>query len=111
VTEPEFDINMYFDALDEIWLLRRALAYEAAATAAHLSYKSFPKSRREVAENQIERMRESARGRAQPAYSGVHTVSLRSAMEAADAPTTFTRHDWELSRAWRRSGAHQEGQR
>lgn len=108
MSEPEFDINMYFEAIDEIWLLRRALAYEAAATAVHLSYKSFPKSRRQVAEKQMDRMRESARGRVQVAYSGVHPVSLRSAMEAADAPTTFTRHDWELSRARRRSGAHQE---
>lgn len=78
-------------ALDEVFRLRRALAYEAEAIAAHLSLRSFPKSRRPIAEQQIERMRSAARGESRPAYGGTASLALRSAMENAGAPETLTR--------------------
>lgn len=42
-------------------LLRQALAYEAGVVQAHYEgYKSFPKSRRKIAEEQVSRMRQVA---------------------------------------------------
>ena len=49
-------------AVDEIYALRGILADEAGILEAHLSYKTFPKSRRKFAESQIERMRKAASG-------------------------------------------------
>ena len=45
--EPTVPLANYTAALDEIYALRRALAYEARVTEAHYEgYKTFPKSRR-----------------------------------------------------------------
>lgn len=49
-------------AVDEIYFLRALLADEADIIDAHLGYKTFPKSRRKFAEEQIERMRAAASG-------------------------------------------------
>lgn len=85
----------YGAALDEIYRLRRALAYEAAVLKVHLDYKTFPKTRREVAEGQIRRMQDSARGKSQRAYGGTNTASLAVALSEAGAPQSLTRHAWE----------------
>lgn len=82
-------------ALDEIWHLRRALAYEAAVNEAHLQLKTFPKSRRQIVLGQIERMREAARGAVLRAYAGLHTQSIDGAMDRAGAEPTLTRGQWE----------------
>lgn len=91
-------LHHYMVALDEIYSLRRALAYEAGRTAADLQYKTFPKSRRAIAENAINRMRSAARGFVEHAYGDRSTTVLHHAMREADAPTTLTRHAWETSR-------------
>lgn len=88
----------YSAALDEIRRLRQALAYEAAVTAAHLNYATFPKSRRAIAAGQVERMRAAARGETRTAYADVSHLSLRHALGQADAPTTLTRSQWEEGR-------------
>lgn len=49
-------------ALDEVHTLRQLAAYEARLTEASLEYKSFPKSRREFHEGQVERLRDIASG-------------------------------------------------
>ncbi|QKW15428.1 hypothetical protein [Verrucosispora sp. NA02020] len=92
------DLAHYSAALDEIHRLRAVLAYEAAVTAAHLGYATFPKSRREAAENQVERMRSAARG--EPASHGsVSHMSLRHGLREAGASETLTRWQWEHARA------------
>jgi hypothetical protein len=55
-------IGHYSDALDEIYELRAALAYEARILEMHLAFKTFPKSRRRMAEQQIDRMRGAVSG-------------------------------------------------
>lgn len=52
--------------------LERALAYEARVVEAHYEgYKTFPKTRRAIAEEQVERMRQAVQGDASVAYAGV----------------------------------------
>ena len=83
----------YSDALTEIYELRAALAYEAQVLKAHLDYKSFPKSRRKYAEEQIERMKQAAAGKAKVAYAG--TSFLKQSLRWAGASETLTRWQWE----------------
>ena len=94
----EIEMSHYSGALDEIYRLRRALAYEADVLVAHLTYKTFPKTRRRYAEEQVERMRAAARGEVLARYAGVSDLSLRSAMDRAGASQTLTRGDWEHHR-------------
>ncbi len=49
-------------ALDEVFFLRALLADEAGIIEAHLGYKTFPKTRRKYAEEQVERMKAAAAG-------------------------------------------------
>lgn len=86
--------RQFSNAVDEVFHLRRAIAYEAGVTAAHLTMKSFPKSRRAIAEEQIDRMRQSARGKAQVAYAGMNSLFLRTALKDAGADTTLTNWQW-----------------
>lgn len=88
----------YSAALDEIYRLRRALAYEAAVAKAHGEYKTFPKSRRDVLDSQIERMRAAARGNVLDAYRDRPHFALDATMREAGAKTTLTRHAWEQER-------------
>lgn len=85
----------YSAALDEIFRLRRALAYEAGVTLAHLHLKTFPKSRLSIAREQAERMRRAACGHSLDAYSEVQGWSLNGALEAAGAEPGLTRAQWE----------------
>lgn len=88
----------YSLALDEIWKLRRALAYEAGVTQAHLSLKSFPKSRRAYAETQVRRMQSAASGHIEMAYAGLNTYMLQEALRDASGQPTLTRSQWEEQR-------------
>lgn len=91
-------LKHYSAALDEIYRLRRALAYEAGVTAAHLELKTFPKSRAYPAQQQVERMRRSARGEVQEAYGPVYPWALQSAMEDAGMTRGLSRAQWEARR-------------
>ena len=82
-------------ALDEIYRLRQLAAYTAAGLEATLDYRSFPKSRRAVTEQQIERLKMAAQGRTEVAVAGINHQSLRSCMERAGAALTLTRYEWE----------------
>ena len=56
-------LNRLTDAEAEVTRLREALAYEARVVEAHYEgYKTFPKTRRKYAEEQVERMRRAALG-------------------------------------------------
>lgn len=84
------DFLRYSEALDEIWRLRRILAHEACVLEAHLGLKTFPKSRREFAVSQVERMRASARGDAKDVHYNLDHRKLNYAMQAAGASSTLT---------------------
>jgi hypothetical protein len=88
----------YSAALDEIYRLRRALAYEAGVLKAHLGYKTFPKSRRRHADEQVARLLDAARGHAVRAYADIPHAYIRSAVADAGVKQTFSRHDWESGR-------------
>lgn len=90
--------DRYLAALDEIRALRAAAAYEASAIEAHLSYKTFPKSRRGIAEEQIERLQAAARGDAAVAYADRSHLSVRHALHDAGAAAKLTVTDWENNR-------------
>lgn len=91
------DIKMehYSRALDEIYRLRALLAYEAQVVEVHLDYKTFPKSRRRVAEGQVERMRWAARGKSEVTNAGISMSSFKSALRDAGASECLTRDQWE----------------
>lgn len=89
---PEHLIDLLSAALDEIYFLRQGMAYEAAVVEAHLSLKSFPKSRRKYAEEQIERMRAAVTKGARETYPGVQYLS-QEVLRLRFKP--FTRFDWE----------------
>ena len=81
-------------ALDEIYRLRTLLAYEAGVLGVHTEYKSFPKSRRDAAIRQMERMVGAAAGNSEVAMAGISSLSLRAARERAGFET-LTRAQWE----------------
>lgn len=86
--------NHYFRALDEIFLLRTQLAYEARVREADLGLKTYPKSRRRFAEEAIERMRTSAQGgiaKVAHALNMSGGVSYRRLI----GERTLTRWEWE----------------
>jgi hypothetical protein len=91
-------IAHYSAALDEIYRLRSALAYEAGVTEAHLSYATFPKTRRVHGEEQVGRMREAAAGQSHAAYFHTSDLSLKHARREAGMPETLTRGEWEATR-------------
>jgi hypothetical protein len=91
------ELAHYSAALDEIYRLRTALAYEADVIAAHLNLATFPKSRRAVAEKQIERMRSAACGNTKDMYADTPSWSLEAARESAGMGL-LTRGTWEAQR-------------
>src|SRR5690554_3331488 len=66
--------------VDEIYAQRVVAAMEALNTAAQLEFKSYPKSRRDVGEHQVERLHSIVNGRIQVAYAGTSYVGLDSAL-------------------------------
>ena len=84
-------------AVDEIYALRARLAEEASIIEAHLTYKTFPRGRRNAAEDQIERMRMAARGDYPGAtYKGGRFA--RHSLRDAGADECLTNHDWAEQR-------------
>lgn len=82
-------------ALDEIFALRRALAYEARVIEAHtLDISRLGKNRREHLERCIVRLCAAARGDVEATYAGVNRRSLERCMEDAGAENRLTRHSW-----------------
>jgi hypothetical protein len=85
-------------ALDEIYRLRRALAYESMVALASLDYASFPKGRRAATHDSASRMQAAARGQSEEAYSGTNSRSLRYAAVEVGAGETFTRAQFREER-------------
>lgn len=86
----------YMAALDEVFRLRTALQYEARVVEAHYeSLKSFPKSRRPIAEQQVERMRQAASGRSEGAYAGEGGAAGLYSYGREAMPMGLTRARWE----------------
>lgn len=89
-------IANYSMALDEIYLLRAALADEARILDAHLDFKTFPLSRRKVAEQQVLRMRGMARGLFEESVR--EHFDPKGALRSAGADECMTRSQWEQQR-------------
>jgi hypothetical protein len=83
-------------AIDEIYFLRAILADEAAIMDAHLSYKTFPKSRRKIAEAQVERLRRIALGEMWSATR--EKFDQGRALNHIGAPVNLTNHQWAEQR-------------
>jgi hypothetical protein len=78
-------------ALDEIYRLRRAMAYEAAVSSDSLYYATLPKTIRRATRAQVDRMRAAANGYTASAYKPIGDATLRGALRDAGAPETLTR--------------------
>lgn len=88
---------LYGRALDEIYSHRLALAYEARVVEAHYEgYKTFPKSRRKIAEAQVERMRRAIAENVDVAYA--EQSYLAREYERITGTRLLTRHQWEQER-------------
>lgn len=88
----------YSAALDEVYALRRALAFEASVVEANtLDLKALSKRRRHQLTQAVERMRGAARGEAAAAYAEVNPRSLDQAMIRAGGSNVLTRASWEAS--------------
>lgn len=83
-------------AIDEIYFLRAMLADEAGIIEAHLGYKTFPKSRRRFAEEQVERMKRAAAGEMYAAAREKFFPNL--AIERAGIEAGLTNHMWAEQR-------------
>jgi len=86
----------YSAALDEIYLLRQALAVEAAAVERVLRrYTSLPKGVRTQLGSVLERLVLAARGQTSMAYRDYDADQRHDALRAVGASTTLTRSEWE----------------
>ncbi len=83
----------YSRALDEVFYLRAVLAHQALTTEGHLSYATFPKRRRELAEHQVGMAARAAAGAGQGTYMEI--VSPKQALKRVGAPELLTRAQWE----------------
>ena len=63
--ERDTYLRLLSAALDEIYSLRIICAYEEGVVKTYTEYKSFPKSRRDVADKQMRRLRAAVAGEAQ----------------------------------------------
>lgn len=89
-------LRYYSAALDEIYALRAALASEARIIEAHLDLKSFPKSRRAFAEQQVSRMQAAAKyGTRGRAYSTDRHYDRKAALRSAGAGECLGRSQFE----------------
>ena len=83
----------YSRALDELYLLRGLAQHEADVLEAHLGLKSFPKSRRPFAEEQVKRLRLAAEGKAAVAHDQAYDSSLT--FRRREGQRTLTRSSFE----------------
>lgn len=90
-------LTAYSAALDEIFALRTAAAYEATLLERLLALKTFPAGRRQVTGRQRERLVASAQGKVAAAYAPIRDVALRAARDNAGVSHLLTRHQFEES--------------
>jgi hypothetical protein len=85
----------YSAALDEIYRLRQAFAYEAHIATALLSYASLPKNARTQIEALRARCLRSAQGHAASEYAHLPNELRQRVMRNASMLPTLTRGQWE----------------
>ena len=90
-------------AIDEIYFLRALLADEAGILEAHLGYKTFPKTRRKFAEEQVVRMRRVAAGEMYDAAREKFDAPM--ALRRIGADPTLTNAQWVEQRGLKRTEA------
>lgn len=95
MTETQVPLSLYSEALDEIWRLRKLIAYEADRIDADLSLASFPKSRRQPAQNHYDRLTLAAKGKSQQAIADLNSHQMIAALLRAGAEPTLTRAQFE----------------
>lgn len=89
-------MRAYAAALDEVFALRRALAYESRViTAQTLDVKALGKGRREQVEKSVERMAQAAQGNVARGYAGTSRRSFELAMDEVGGSNFLTRASWE----------------
>jgi hypothetical protein len=86
-------LKHYSAALDEIYRLRVAAAYEARILENALDYATLPKRVRSRLADAGARLDASACGR--DAYGFVTTEQRQTVLNLCRAPLTLTRHEWE----------------
>ncbi len=94
MSDREEMLKHYSAALDEIFRLRVAAAYEARAAEALLTYASMPKGVRSGLEAARARMRATAKGWTD-IYDHVTADTRAFLLRNCDAPQTLNRHEWE----------------
>lgn len=94
---PDETLHHYSRALDEIFRLRQALAYEAHVLGGAMAYSSLPKGAREQLEMVRERLWLEARG--EDCHGHVPSELRQRVMANARMPRTLTRGQWEGERS------------
>lgn len=90
--DPHSDLQAHYTrALDEIYILRAALAYEAELMSKRHSVRGGP------IDSQANRMRMAANGHVQRAYMAFSAGWSKKALDSAGADTALTRHQWETA--------------
>lgn len=100
--DPRRDVvplSLLSAALDEIYALRELVAYEAGVREADLTYATYPKGRRDIARDRIQKLRCAARGQVALAIASTPYASLRAALREAGAKETLTRSAWEAEKS------------
>ena len=85
----------YMDSLDEIYLLRKAAALEAQELEAHMKFAKFPRSRRAIAQQQVDRLRQAAMGDTEKAYKEESKKAYAALCLLSEEVRTLTRRQWE----------------
>lgn len=94
------DVHVLISALlDEVYRLRKAMAYEALEAGKDLALKSLPARAQGRAMAKIARMRNAAQGKADRTYHWqlVDLDQWDKALESAGAKPTLTRYQFEES--------------
>lgn len=88
----------YSAALDHIYRLRFACAYEAHVTCNLTTYATLPKVVLQRMNEQIDRLHAAAGGAVDTTYASVGSSETQAVLRAAGAPETLTRAGWEATR-------------
>lgn len=88
----------YSRALDEIYHLRIALAFELAINKKISCYSSMPKAVHVELDDQRQRVEQALRSGGSAIYGYLHAAESQTLLRRAGARTTLTRHEWEHGR-------------
>jgi hypothetical protein len=88
-------MELYSAAIDEIYMLRAALAMEARLMESAMGYRTVPKILCDKFKNAVIRARAAATGRVYETYSAYPVAARHQALRLAGARTSLTRHEFE----------------